>query len=136
MSNGISFDEILKKAAAIGSEEKKTIEVAQELANVIDSIVSARISAGLTQRQLAKICGVKQSAIARMESLQAIPRLDTLIKVAKSLGVSIKIESEITKCVSDSNVVYLCDFAANRDQYSWGLSNWINRKVEANGTLG
>ena len=52
-----------------------------------------RVKSGLTQRQLAEKCEIKQSAIARMESLQAIPRLDTMIKIARSLNVKIAVRA-------------------------------------------
>ncbi|NLN45576.1 MAG: helix-turn-helix domain-containing protein [Clostridiaceae bacterium] len=85
----ITFDEVLKDIKASGETERKTIEVAEELARIIGSLAEARISSGLTQRQLAEKSGIKHSAIALMESLQAIPRLDTMIKIARHLRVQI-----------------------------------------------
>lgn len=70
-------------------EEKDIIEVSQEVSAIIENIVEARMKSGLTQRDLAKLCGVKQSAIARMERIQAIPRLDTLVKIARKVGIKI-----------------------------------------------
>ena len=70
-------------------EKKKTVEVAEQMAQIIDEIVSARLDKGLSQRDLAKLCNMKQSTIARMETLQAVPRLDTLVKIAYYLGIKI-----------------------------------------------
>lgn len=70
-------------------EKKKTVEVAEQIAQIIDEIVSARLDKGLSQRDLAKLCNMKQSTIARMETLQAAPRLDTLVKIAYYLGIKI-----------------------------------------------
>jgi ribosome-binding protein aMBF1 (putative translation factor) len=87
MTDMVNFDELWEGLKAAGEEEKKKILIAEEISNIIKSIVGARIEKGYTQRELAEKCGVKQSAIARMEKLQAIPRLDTLVKIASSLGV-------------------------------------------------
>lgn len=59
------------------------------MAQIIDEIVSARLDKGLSQRDLAKLCIMKQSTIAGMETLQAVPRLDTLVKIAYYLGIKI-----------------------------------------------
>lgn len=70
-------------------EKKKTVEVAEQMAQIIDEIISARLDKGLSQRDLAKLCNMKQSTVAWMETFQAVPRLDTLVKIAYSLGVKI-----------------------------------------------
>ena len=54
-------------------------------------MIEAREKQGLTQRDLAKISGVKQPAIARIESLRSTPQLDTLLKVLIPLGYSLEI---------------------------------------------
>ena len=53
--------------------------------------MEAREKQGLTQRDLAKISGVKQPAIARIESLRSTPQLYTLLKVLIPLGYSLEI---------------------------------------------
>lgn len=47
---------------------------------------TARRSAGLSQRDLAEVSGVKQPAIARIESGSVVPRADTLDRLLKSCG--------------------------------------------------
>ncbi|MBR5317094.1 MAG: helix-turn-helix transcriptional regulator, partial [Lachnospiraceae bacterium] len=44
-----------------------------------------------SQRELAKLCGVKQPAIARLESLKATPQIDTLFKILAPLGYTLAI---------------------------------------------
>ncbi len=85
----VTFDEVFEEIKSKGKEEKETIEMAEELARVIKELTDARINKGFTQRDLAEKCGLKQSAIARMESLQKVPRLDTMIKVARCLDVKV-----------------------------------------------
>lgn len=47
---------------------------------------SARRNAGLSQRELAEASGVKQPAIARIESGAVVPRADTLDRLLKACG--------------------------------------------------
>jgi DNA-binding XRE family transcriptional regulator len=58
---------------------------------LIGKMIEAREEKGFSQRELAKISGVKQPAIARLESLRATPQVDTLFKVLYPLGYTIKI---------------------------------------------
>jgi len=58
---------------------------------LIGKMIEAREQKGLSQRELAEISGVKQPAIARLESLKATPQIDTLFKVLHPLGYTIEI---------------------------------------------
>lgn len=60
--------------------------------DLISIIIEKRMELGLSQRDLAKLTGIKQPAIARMESFRATPTLKTLITITKSLGLEIKLE--------------------------------------------
>lgn len=66
--------------------EKIYFEVA-----LIGKMIEAREQKGLSQRELAKLCGVKQPAIARLESLKATPQIDTLFKILAPLGYTLAI---------------------------------------------
>jgi DNA-binding XRE family transcriptional regulator len=59
--------------------------------SLIGKMVEAREEKGLSQRELAELSGVKQPAIARLESLKATPQIDTLFKVLHPLGYTIEI---------------------------------------------
>ncbi|SEP83073.1 Helix-turn-helix [Lachnospiraceae bacterium NE2001] len=54
-------------------------------------MIEARISAGLTQKELSEKSGIRQSNISRIEKGVCIPTLKTLETIAKSLGKHIKI---------------------------------------------
>ena len=54
-------------------------------------MIEAREAKGLSQRALAKLSGVKQPAIARMESMKSTPQINTLIKVLIPLGYTLEI---------------------------------------------
>ncbi len=47
---------------------------------------------GLTQMEVASRAGTHQSAIARLESGRVVPDLNLLAKVARAMGLTLKIE--------------------------------------------
>ena len=65
---------------------------------LIGKMIEAREKKGISQRELAEMCGVKQPAIARVESLKSTPRIDTLFKILAPLGYTLSI-TPITKNV-------------------------------------
>jgi transcriptional regulator with XRE-family HTH domain len=56
---------------------------------LLEMILQARLEAKLTQAQLAKKTGMKQAAIARLESGKASPSFKTLNRIAKALDKKI-----------------------------------------------
>lgn len=58
---------------------------------LIDELIEIRKAKGLTQRELAKAANLAQPAIARLESKNAVPQLDTLLKVAAALGCDLAV---------------------------------------------
>lgn len=53
---------------------------------LISQLIEARLKKGLTQKELAKKTGTKQSAIARLESGNINPSIDFLEKVTQALN--------------------------------------------------
>ena len=58
---------------------------------LIGKMIEAREKKGLSQRDLAEISGIKQPAIARLESMKSTPQIDTLFKLLLPLGYTIEI---------------------------------------------
>ena len=55
------------------------------------ALIGARLAAGLTQRELAAKLGTTQSAVARLESGERLPTVDTLYHLAVALSVDVAI---------------------------------------------
>lgn len=89
MERNITFDELWDNLKSQNEGSKDFYGVAETISDIIGDIARARVSRGWTQRDLAQACGVKQSAIARMERYQVIPRLDTVAKIAQKLNLKI-----------------------------------------------
>ena len=61
-------------------------------AAIADRVSERRIEMGLSQRELAELCGTTQSAIARLERGGRPPRIDTLLRIAEALECELVVE--------------------------------------------
>ena len=59
---------------------------------IIQAMIDARKTAGLTQKQLAERTGIAQADISRLESGTANPSLRTLKRLAAGMGMALKLE--------------------------------------------
>ncbi|MDD6675368.1 MAG: helix-turn-helix transcriptional regulator [Lactimicrobium massiliense] len=83
MSNN-SFDDVLQ-------EQLPDPEIRAEYA-VIQALIDARHQAGLTQKELARRTGIAQPDISKLEHGNANPSVRTLLRLAKGMGMQLKIE--------------------------------------------
>jgi len=72
-------------------EGKKDIEELEVLASIVSAIIEKRNELGLSQRDLASICGIPQSSVARIETFKTIPNLDTVLKIMQPLGLKLSV---------------------------------------------
>lgn len=84
----------MTKENKIDRNVKDTIAIADNLGLIVADLIKLRVDKGISQRDLAELTGLKQSAIARLEKLNAIPRLDTIITIAHFLGYTLTICQE------------------------------------------
>ncbi|HUJ54567.1 MAG TPA: helix-turn-helix transcriptional regulator [Gaiellaceae bacterium] len=61
-------------------------------AAIADRVAERRAEMGLSQRELAELCGTTQSAIARLERGGRPPRIDTLLRIAEALECELVVE--------------------------------------------
>lgn len=71
---------------------KKEYDKLESRYALIDKVIGARIKNKLTQAQLAKRVGTKQSAIARLESGSVNPSINFMEKIAAALGMRLNID--------------------------------------------
>ncbi len=83
-----TLSDYMNDETKIDKAQKAQIEFEVAL---IGKLIKAREEQGLSQRELAKLSGVKQPAIARLESLKSTPQVDTLFKVLSPLGYKLDI---------------------------------------------
>ena len=84
-----------KKNPAIGrswEDVQKELFTPEEIAasdfrvDLICALIEARKEKGITQKELEELTGIKQSAIARVESGDSNPKISTLTKLLAPLG--------------------------------------------------
>ena len=76
---------------ATDPEAKQDLEEVETLSQIVSAMVVQRHTLGLSQRDLAEICGLLQSSVARIESFKTTPNLDTLLKIMNALKLKITI---------------------------------------------
>ena len=74
------------------NELKKEQERLELEFSVMQAMIDARKSTGLTQKQLSEKTGITQADISKLESGNANPSLRTLQRLASGMGMKVKIE--------------------------------------------
>jgi ribosome-binding protein aMBF1 (putative translation factor) len=80
---------IRKRAEALGRDHE------QRFAEVGRMVAENRIERGMSQQELAVLCGTTQSAIARLERGGRPPKLDTLMRIADALDADLLLEMRL-----------------------------------------
>lgn len=80
-----------KKEILKDKKIKKAYDELKPEFDLIQIIIEKRIEQGLTQKELARKIGTKQSSISRFESGSYNPTIDFLKKIASALDVQLKI---------------------------------------------
>ncbi|OGG61849.1 hypothetical protein A3C87_00425 [Candidatus Kaiserbacteria bacterium RIFCSPHIGHO2_02_FULL_49_34] len=78
--------EELKSRLLVDPETKKAYDALEPEYLLARTLIQKRLDAGLSQSELAKKVGTRQSAISRLESGEGNPTFATLRKVAHALG--------------------------------------------------
>ena len=72
-------------------EIAKDLKEAEEVAAIVTAMVEQLTALGLSQRDLAALCGIPQSSVARIESCKTTPNLGTLLNIFEHLGLSLTV---------------------------------------------
>lgn len=83
--------EVWEKEALKNPKFKKEYDKLQPEFAVIHAVIEARMRKGVTQEDLAKKIGTKQSVISRLESGRANPSVAFLKKLAQALNSHLEI---------------------------------------------
>lgn len=86
-----TWEDFKKRAKALDKTNKQDIEDIETLASIINVIIEKRKELGYSQRELADICGLPHSSIARIESCTVKPNMETIIKIMKPLGLTLSV---------------------------------------------
>lgn len=86
-----NFNEFLKEQLS-NPEIKAEYDALEPEFAIIQAMIDARKSTGITQKQLAEITGIAQGDISKLENGSANPSLRTLQRLAAGMGMKLKIE--------------------------------------------
>ena len=95
-----TFDDLYNDPKFLDPSEKARIEFEVEL---IGKLIAAREKKGLSQKELAELAGLKQPAIARLESMKATPQIDTLFKILVPLGMKLEIVPDTSSQIESNS---------------------------------
>lgn len=73
-------------------EFRKEYEDLQPEHAIIQAIIDARTTSGLTQKELSERTGIAQGDISKLENGNANPSVRTLQRLAAGMGMKLKIE--------------------------------------------
>lgn len=101
----MDFDQYLKQKLEDDSDLQNEYNALQPEYEIIRKLIETRIKYGLTQKELAKKCGIKQSNISRLESGKANPTIKFLQKIALAMDSDLFIEFRQRASSSETVVV-------------------------------
>ena len=73
-------------------EAAAVIAEAETKASIISAMIEQRNALGLSQRDLAALCDMPQSTVARIEASKTNPTLDTLLLIMRNLGLTLSVK--------------------------------------------
>lgn len=88
MKTWTDYKEYVKGIDEQSRQEMEEIEI---IAGIIGAMIDKRNELGYSQRDLAELCGMPQSSIARIESMKTTPNLNTLLKLMQPLGLKLTV---------------------------------------------
>ena len=86
-----SWNDYKEHVRKIDPQGERDITDIESQAAIISAIIKQRNELGLSQRELAALCNIPQSSVARIESFQTTPNLATLLKLFRVLGLKISV---------------------------------------------
>lgn len=88
-----TWEDYKKDVKEVSDVAKQDIEEMEVLAAIVTAIINKRNELGYTQRDLATICGLPQSSVARIEACVVKPNIETLLKIMRPLGLTLSATS-------------------------------------------
>ena len=71
----------------------KDLDEVEEVSAIVGAMIERRHNLELSQRDLADLCGIPHSSVARIESGKTTPNLSTLLKIFNQLGLKFTVQT-------------------------------------------
>ena len=86
-----TWDDYKNHVNAVDPKIAKDIKETEKIATIVSAMIEQRNALGLTQRDLAAMCGILQFSVARIESCKTTPTLGTLLNIFQHLGLTLTV---------------------------------------------
>lgn len=86
-----TWNDYKEHVKSIDPEIGKDMDEIENISAIVSAMVEQRTSLGISQRELASMCGIPQSSIARIESCKITPNLGTLLNIFQHLGLQLTV---------------------------------------------
>lgn len=87
----MNWNEYVDHVKSTDPDAYQLLDEAKTEAAIISAMIEQRNALGLSQRELASLCEIPQSSVARIESCKTTPKLDTILKIFKQLGLTVTV---------------------------------------------
>lgn len=92
-----NWNDYKKHVKETNPEIGKDLDEIEAISQIVGTMIERRHDLSLSQRDLADLCGLPHSSVARIESGKSTPNLSTLLKIFRELGLSLVAEPTIRK---------------------------------------
>ena len=86
-----TWDDYTQHVREKSPELGKDMDEIEALSQIVGTMIERRHELELSQRDLAELCGIPHSSVARIESGRSTPNLNTLLKIFDQLGLTFRI---------------------------------------------
>ncbi len=95
-----TWSDYKKHVRETNPEIGKDIDEVEAISQIVGAMIERRHDLDLSQRDLAELCGIPHSSVARIESGKSTPNLSTLLKIFRELGLSLVAEPSVSSAQS------------------------------------
>ena len=86
------WTEYKKHVRESNPEIAKDVDEVEALSRIVGTMIKQRHDLKLSQRELAELCGIPHSSVARIESGKTSPNISTLLKIFSKLGLTFSVQ--------------------------------------------
>ena len=86
-----TWNDYKEHVKSVDPEISKDMDEVENISAIVTAMVEQRTSLGLSQRELAAMCGIPQSSVSRIESCKTTPNLGTLLNIFQHLGLQLTV---------------------------------------------
>jgi len=87
-----TWDDYKEHVQSTNPEISGDFKEAEAISKIVGTMIAQRKKLNLSQRDLASLCGLPHSSVARIESGKSTPNLTTLIKICNQLDLCLSIK--------------------------------------------